>query len=128
MHHTLANVHKYYNYKIAFQHFWMPKTEYSDMHVCSISAADGDDSQSSVSVSHLCSTEAEPDGGARDETQGKGSTSQSSYEISDALPQEYAAVGANLPINDESDTNRKRKPAEGSVSLCILYWCNLVYM
>ena len=108
MHHTLANVHKYYNYKIAFQHFWMPKTEYSDMHVCSISAADGDDSQSSVSVSHLCSTEAEPDGGAREETQGKGSTSQSSYEIS----------GANLPINDESDTNRKRKPAEGSVSLC----------
>ena len=93
------------------------------MHACRISAVDRDDTQSSASDSHLaiCSTEAEPDRSAREETQGNRSTSQSSHEISDALPQEYATVGANLPIYDESDTNRKRKSAEGSVSLCIIY-------
>ena len=91
------------------------------MHVCSISAADGDDTQSSASDSHqsTCSTEVEPGRGAREETKGNGSTSQSSYEISDAMPLEYATVGANLPIVDKSDTNRKRKSAEGSVSLCM---------
>ena len=90
------------------------------MHVCSISAADGDDTQSSVSDSHLptCSTEAEPGRGAREEKQGKESTSQSSREISDALPQEYAAVGANLPIVDESDT---RKSTEGIVSIVTMH-------
>ena len=93
------------------------------MHARSISTADGDDAQSTASDSHLftCSTEAEPDEHAREEKQGKGSTNQSSHEVSEALPQEYATVDANLPIiiDDESDTNRKRKPAEGSISLCI---------
>ena len=51
----------------------------------------------------------------------KESTSQCSYEGSDnpqALPLEYATEGANLPIIDETHTNRKRKSAtEGNVSL-----------
>ena len=89
------------------------------MHACSISTADGSHTQSSASDNHLstCSTEAEPDGGSRKEIQGKGSTTQSSHET---LPWEYATVlGDNLPIiiTDESDMNRKRKSAEGTVSL-----------
>ena len=90
------------------------------MHVCSISTADGDDTQSSASDSHqsTCSTEAELGRGARDETQGNGSTSQSSHEISDALPQECATVRANPPIVDESDAN---KSTEGSVSNVIMH-------
>ena len=90
------------------------------MHVCSISAADRDDTQFSASDSHqsTCSTKAEPGRGAREETQGSGSTSQSSHEISDALPQEHATVGANLPIVYESDTN---KSTEGSVSNVIMH-------
>ena len=90
------------------------------MHVCSISSADGDDIWSSASDGYqsTCSTEAEPGRGARKENQGKGSTSQSSHEISDALPQEHATVGANLPIVDESDTN---KLTEGNVSNVIIH-------
>ena len=89
------------------------------MYICSISIADRNNTQSCASDSHLstCSTEE----GAREENQVKGSTSQSSHEISDALPQENARVGANLPIIDESDTNRKRKSAEGSVSIVFMH-------
>ena len=84
---------------------------------------DEDNTRSSASDGYLStsSTEAEPDRGAREENQGKGSTSQSSHEVSDALPQEYATVGASLPIVDESDTNRKRKSAEGSVSIVFMH-------
>ena len=77
-----------------------------------------------MSDSHpsTCLTETESDRGVRERKQGKGSISQSSYaKISDALPQEYATVGANLPIVDESDTNRKGKSTEGSVSIVFMH-------
>ena len=96
-------------------------------YACSVSAAEEDGTQSSASDRYMstCSTETEPDGGAREEKQGKineGSTGcWSSYEGSDdpqALSRDFATVGASLPIIDETDTNRKRKSAtEGNVSL-----------
>ena len=115
------------------------KKQYSFIYY-SISAADEDGTQSSASDRYLstCSTETEtePDGGAREDRQGKineGSTGcRSLYERGDdpqTLPQEYAIAGASLPIIiDENDTNRKRKLAtEGNVSSNVIKQHNLVY-